>query len=58
MTKNKFEMFKNDRVTLQELVKSANQSIKSFPIKGIKPNINSKHLEVFMNLLDSDGIRF
>lgn len=58
MTRNKFEMFKNNRITLQELVKSANQSVKSFPIKGIKANINAKNLEVFMKLLDSDGNNF
>jgi hypothetical protein len=56
MTKNKFELFKNNRVTLEELIKSANKTVKSFPIKGISGKINPKHLEVFMSLLDSDGI--
>jgi hypothetical protein len=55
MTKNKFELFKNNRITLQEFIKAANQAIKSFPIKGISAKINPKHLEVFMSLLDSDG---
>ena len=55
ITKNKYELFKTKRVTLDELKIFSLKEIKKFPLTGIKPRINQKQLEVLMKLLDTDG---